>query len=317
MSEDFHRKYRPKTFEEVIGQDAVVKSLLSLKKKNGGWPHTYLFTGPSGCGKTTLSRILASQMGVSESHIVETDAATKNGIDDMRNLTDSLKYCGFGTSPNKFIILDECHALSKAAWQSLLKVVEEPPPHVYFAFCTTEISKVPDTIQTRCHCYNLKSVGYSDLQELLEVVQEAEGLKLPDNMLRLIAKESGGSVRGALVNLSRARSVSSIEELQELLESAEGEEDVIALCRLLAGRQTPSWEAVVGIVNKMKDNTNPESCRIAISNYLASCLMRSKKEGEALKFLSLMDNFATPYNGSDKMAPLLLSLGRCLFANDE
>ena len=313
MSEDYHIKYRPSCLEEVIGQDAVIKSLQSLKKKEGAWPHAFLFTGPSGCGKTTLARIIASELKCDSSGILEADAASKSGVDDMRNLLDGLKYQGFGANPNKFIILDEVHSLSKNAWQALLKSLEEPPSHVYFALCTTEIGKVPDTIQTRCHSYNLKSVRYQDIQELLEIVVESEGLKLETNAITRIAKECQGSVRKALVYLSMSRDCVSANEVSQILESAEGEEDVISLCRLLVGRQQPSWEQIMELLKKLSD-TNPESIRIVMVNYLASCIMRSKREGEVAKFLNIMSHFSEPYNPSEKIAPLLLSLGGVIFS---
>ncbi len=128
--EPLHLKYRPKDFDEVVGQDAVVKSLQQAVKNNAG--HTFLFTGLSGVGKTTLARITAATVGCVSSNLIEIDAATHTGVDDMRDVTFSLKYKPIGVGSVKVIIVDECHMLSKSAWNSLLKVLEEPPAWVYW-----------------------------------------------------------------------------------------------------------------------------------------------------------------------------------------
>lgn len=127
-----HVRLRPLELDGVIGQDAVVNSLVSLLEGNAV-PHAYLFTGPSGVGKTTLARILARMTDCDDANIMEIDAATNSGIDNMRLVTQLAQYRGIGSSPNKFIIIDECHALSKATFQSLLLAIEEPPPHVYLS----------------------------------------------------------------------------------------------------------------------------------------------------------------------------------------
>ena len=175
VEEPLHIKYRPRSLQDVRGQDAVVDSLTTALKKSTR-PHSFIFTGPSGCGKTTLARILAEKFGCSPQNVIEIDAATNNGIDSMREVTSTLRYNGFGDTPNKAIIIDECHALSKAAWQSLLKSVEEPPAHVFFFFCTTENGKVPETINTRCQSYFLKPLRFDDLMDLLEFVVDEEAL---------------------------------------------------------------------------------------------------------------------------------------------
>jgi len=131
-SQDFHIKYRPASLDEVLGQDAVVKSLETLFKKKD-MPHAFLFTGGSGCGKTTLAMIVADQVGCEGAQIEEIDAATHTGIDDWREIAKQLQYAGFGNNSRKFVIVDECHQLSKSSWNSLLKIIEEPPAHVFFA----------------------------------------------------------------------------------------------------------------------------------------------------------------------------------------
>ena len=147
QNQDLARKYRPQSWKQVIGQDAAIKSLRATLKAGG--KHGFLFTGPSGVGKTTVARILAAAVGCEAHNLLEIDAATHTGIDAMRAVSEGVAYKAFGDSPVKVMIIDEAHSLSKAAWQSLLKVVEEPPEHAYWVFCTTEPGKIPPRSEER------------------------------------------------------------------------------------------------------------------------------------------------------------------------
>jgi DNA polymerase-3 subunit gamma/tau len=309
--EPLHVKYRPKTLADVRGQDATVKSLKKVLSA-ATRPHAYLFTGPSGCGKTTLARIVASHAGVLPSNVAEADAATNNGIDSMREITGGLRYQGFGEQPNKFVIIDECHALSKAAWQALLKTLEEPPAHVYFALCTTEPGKVPDTIRTRCAAYDLKPVRADDIVELLEEVCTAEKFDTPDKHLSHIARACGGSPRQALMMLAMGHSCETTEELLVLLEQPLENKELIDLCRALVGGQL-TWPKLTATLKAMEE-VNPESVRIVTVNYLGSCLMGAKTDEQAERLLHMLHPFLKPFNASDKVAPLLAAFGDVLYA---
>lgn len=309
MDEPFHIKYRPTQFKEVVGQKEVVKSLQDAIAKSN--PHSFLFTGPSGCGKTTLARILAKSLDCLPSNTIEADAATNTGIDAMREITSTLRYEGFGETPNKMIILDECHALSTAAWNSLLKSVEEPPPHVFFAFCTTNPSKVPSTIVTRCHAYNLKPVRYDDLMDLLEMVAEEERSDVSDEILEMVARSCDGSPRQALVMLSMVMGSRDLEEARRLLEAPMESKEVIDLCRLLLERSL-DWSKVQETLAAIPEQS-PESIRIIMVNYLAAVLMKEKNSKKVLRLLDYLYALRGPFNQTDKLAPLLLALGECIY----
>jgi DNA polymerase III subunit gamma/tau len=311
MIQDLHIKYRPQCFDAVIGQDHAINSLKALFSSDK-IPHAFLFTGPSGGGKTSISRLIAKELNCSTGNIVELDAASHSGVESIRELTASLAYATFGENPIKFIILDEVHAISKNAWQALLKTLEEPPEHVYFALCTTEADKVPETIKTRCHTYNLKDVSYDDLVQLIEYVAEEESIKLEPKALRLVAQSAFGSPRRALTLLSKCRSCENLDEIRLILEEPDEAGEVIELCRLFAGRTKPQWKNILRILKSL-EGQNPESIRLIVVNYTAKVLLNSRNESDATKYLAILEAFSTPFNSSEKFAPLLLACGRLIF----
>lgn len=191
-----YRKYRPKTFKEIKGQDHIVE-LLSSSIENNNVSHAYLFVGSRGTGKTSVARIFAEQIGVSRNDLYEIDAASNRGIEDIKELREGIRVLPFD-SKYKIYIIDEVHMLSKDAWGALLKTLEEPPRHVIFILATTEFHKVPETIISRCQVFNFKKANESILKKLIEDIAKKEGFLLEAGVSDLLSILGDGSFRDGL-----------------------------------------------------------------------------------------------------------------------
>ena len=214
-----YRKYRPESFDDVIGQDHVVKAI-SGSLKVGKISHAYLLCGPRGIGKTTVARIIARELETSVNDIYEMDAASNRGIDDVRYINDNIRTLPFD-SKYKIYILDEVHMFTKEAWNALLKTIEEPPEHVIFILATTEIEKIPETIVSRCQSFVFKKPSDVILSKFVANFSEKEGYELEKGGAELIALLANGAFRDALGILQKVISFSknktiNIIEIEEI-----------------------------------------------------------------------------------------------------
>jgi len=202
-----YRKYRPTKFGDVIGQDHIVK-VLEGAIKLGNISHAYLFSGARGTGKTSVARILSREIGTSPNDLVEMDAASNRGIDDVREIRESVNTLPF-ESKYKVYIIDEVHMLTKDAWNAFLKTLEEPPKHVVFIFATTELEKVPETIISRCQTFSFKQPNQAILKDFALSVAKKEGATLEPEAAELVAILGDGSYRDAHGILEKILSMKS------------------------------------------------------------------------------------------------------------
>lgn len=307
-----HTLYRPKTFKEVLGQPNTVKALEGALK--GKRAHAYVLTGPSGTGKTTLARIAADYLcggQANPSNLVEIDAASHTGIDAMREVASRTHYRAVGGADTKIVIVDECHRLSGAAWASLLKIIEEPPSHVYWFFLTTEPGKIPKTILTRCLRFDLKPVNETTILELIFKVVAAEDLDLHNEVLEAIAESAEGSPRQALVLLEQCRYCETAAEVRAASRSAGQSKETIDLARWLLKGRGQTWAEAMKLVKGL-EGTEAESIRIVVLAYMTTVLMGIKNDKEAVRVLGLVECFSAPYQTSDRFAPLMMSIGMAM-----
>jgi DNA polymerase III subunit gamma/tau len=255
-----YRKYRPQDFEEVVGQEAIVRTLKNAIS-SGQVRQAYLFAGPRGTGKTSLARILAKGLNCVQGptptpdkvcnpcvtiangtslDVIEMDAASQRGIDDIREIRERV-ILQPAEGRYKVYILDEAHQLTDAAWNALLKLIEEPPPHLVFVFCTTDLSKVLPTVRSRCQTFVFARPRLPDLVRRLRHVADAEEIEVPDQALALVARSARGSFRDAESTLDQLASATekkiTVQAVLQLLGAVE-EEALFRLCDLVVDRDT-------------------------------------------------------------------------------
>ena len=269
-----YRAYRPQNFSEVVGQEHIIKTLQNAIKLNKV-AHAYLFCGPRGTGKTTLAKIMAKAMNCNEgptpnpcceceickgiakgtiSDVIEIDAASNNGADDIRALRETVKFLP-SQGKYKVYIIDEVHMLSTAAFNALLKTLEEPPKHVIFILATTEPYKLPNTILSRCQRFDFQSISVNDILKRLKIVSAEENIKITDEALVQIASSAEGGMRDALSLFDQCISYSVSDEINiDDVLAVSGNVNYIKIIELLeACKSENETDAIIILNNIIKE----------------------------------------------------------------
>jgi DNA polymerase-3 subunit gamma/tau len=293
MSQVFYRKWRPQHWDEVLGQEHVIRTLQNAVSTDRV-AHAYLFSGPRGTGKTSTARLLAKAVNclaedpaerpcdqceycraVREGEfldLIEIDAASNNSVDDIRDLREKINF-----SPNqgryKVYIVDEVHMLSDSAFNALLKTLEEPPSHAIFVLATTEVHKVPETVRSRCQWHEFRRIPVSVVVDHLQKIAEQEGLEVEEEALVLIARQTTGSLRDAISLLDQLASTEQaidLELTQNMLGTATNQAVITLISNLLANKASEGLRVIQETLDKGSD---PRQLARQIVSYLRSVLL--------------------------------------------
>ncbi len=299
------RKYRPKTFSEVLGQQHIVKTLIrSLENDRIG--HAYIFSGPRGIGKTTTARLLAKAVNCSEEKsvepcnecqscqqinedrdvdVIEIDGASNNSVDQIRNLRENVQYAP-AHNDKKVYIIDEVHMLSRSAFNALLKTLEEPPDHVIFIFATTEVDKVPDTILSRCQRFDFRLIPQQTIADCLKKICKEEEIPAEPEALFLIAKFAGGSLRDAQSILDQMINFTGAGEekiTQELVSETWGLAPYDKLIEILKAINQSDEEKILSFLHEHINAGNDLMALVSdLAEMFRNCLLLAEtEEGES------------------------------------
>lgn len=285
---ELYKKYRPQNFSEMIGNEAVIASLQSMIETKK-LPHTLLFSGQSGTGKTTLARIIAHELGCTDSDVSEMNMSSQElrGIGGVQEITNTLGYKSLSGRP-RVIILDECDQMTNDAQKLLKKPLEDTYEHIYFCLCTTRPEKLVRDIITRATQIELELVPVRTLARYLRKIAEQENEQLDTSFAQKIAEKSEGSTRKAMVFLDQVLKVDA-DKREKLLNSITAEEntEAIDLCRALLKKE--SWQSIATILKSLKSDA--ESTRYVVLAYMNSVLL-SQGNNRACEVII---RFSTPF----------------------
>ena len=311
-----YRKYRPRTFDEVIGQDHIITTLKNQIKLDK-ISHAYLFTGSRGTGKTTTAKIFAKAINCTNSSdgspclecetckaldktnidVLEIDAASNNGVDEIRDLREKVKYPPV-VGKYKVYIIDEVHMLSTSAFNALLKTLEEPPAHTVFILATTEVHKLPATILSRCIRFDFKLVSVEDLSAILRKILKEEGVTFDEQAISVIARAGEGSVRDTLSIADRCVSYSgnnlTYQKVVEVLGISE-KETLIALSDLILKKDVGS--ALVELDKVLSSGKSPLVFASNLISYFRDLLLIYSLGDKAREIVVVKDDIYEKMKG--------------------
>lgn len=300
----FHTKYRPRSFDEFLGNEGTIESLKSLLTQKGH-PHTYLFTGPSGTGKTTLARIIAKELGCYESQLLEINTGDTRGIDMVRGIIESSLFLPM-VGKVKVFLSDEAHGMTTPAQEALLNLAEEPPKHVYLILCTTKPEDLLVTLKNRCQTYHMNPLDEETMRALVLHVLREEKAELSPKIIQLLMTVADGIPRAAQMLLERIINLDENEQEKMLLSGTKEvipKDRIIEICRMLINEsvraeQNAKWEETKEILKKL--NSPAEEIRKQITEYMAEVLLDGTSEDIRERAVRIMSYFSNGVKDFDK-----------------
>lgn len=284
---ELYRKYRPKKFEDVIGQEDAVKTLTKKFEKHTV-PHAILFHGPFGTGKTTLARIVAKELKCSNVDFVEKNTADYRGIDDVREIRAVMNQAPMDGDV-KIWLLDEIHKATNDGQNAMLKLLEDPPDHVYFFLATTDPEKLLQGIKQRCLSIKLNPIKNPALLKILQNICKKESIKIDEEVLEKIVEYSGGSARDAIQILDKVYLLDDTKEQLTSITKASVRTASIEIARKLINTKT-KWRDIAPILKEL-ENEDPETIRWMILGYGKSVLLNKENTRAYRMIQAFRDNF--------------------------
>lgn len=294
MTKELYKVYRPKTLDEVIGNEGTVESLKKMIEKKK-LPHALLLYGPSGCGKTTIGRILRRELGCGLLDYQEKNVSDFRGIDTIRDIAQVMPMAP-ASGKCRIFLLDECHQLTKDAQNAALKILEDTPSHVYFILCTTDPGKLIPTVRKRCMPLPVELLDNDHMMKLLKRVNKRAELDVSTEHLELISENCEGSARQALVLLDKVSHLAGKARGKAIHEKLDEERsEVIDLCRGLLERKM-GWADIARLLKELKD-VEEEKIRWAVMGYMNAVLLSGRKSDQAAQVIR---NFERPFYDSHR-----------------
>ena len=286
-------KYRPATFDGVVGNADTVKKIKNLLDKEDP-KRTFLLSGPRGTGKTTIGRIIAKHIGCNlDFDFVEVDAAALNGVGPARDLREQCLYKSLTTGPRVWLV-DECHRMTDAAQEILLKTFEEPPDHVFFVLATTDPQKLKPTVIDRFAHFKMQPLSEDEFKAFIKKIARREKTTLPDEVIDALYDKAEGRPRTGLNILEKIIGTPEDEMIALVKAENEAESEVLELCRALLKNE--GWTSLRKILNSIMAKEDPETIRRIVMGYMASVLLKS----DNIKAFEIMDNFKSPFYENGK-----------------
>ena len=267
MAESLAVKYRPKTFSEICGQSSIVK-IITRQIEMNEFKNACLFAGASGCGKTTIARIVANMINNGQGEPIEIDAASNNGVENVRQIIHDAQERSID-SKYKVYIIDECHSLTNQAWQAFLKCIEEPPTYTIFIFCTTDPQKIPETIKNRVQRFTFNRISTEQIRERLAYICRMEGFTNYEESVDYLSRMAEGGARAAITFLDKCSSYSTDLNINNVL-AALGNYSYDTFFSLINNMIDGDEAEVLSIISKFYDEGN--DLKLFVDQFLNFCM---------------------------------------------